>query len=217
MKKQIALFLLILPLVAGAQKLKSTGTSVEDIVPKGWTHTEQTGDLNKDGIKDLVIIATPDFKENTKTRDDGYVYNFNKPVLAIYFGSKNGDFQLFSQYKEVLAAPEHEFVSIDYGLNITDKGVLTIDLSYFYSAGSGSNDSDKYVFRYQNGDFFLIGKDEQSQSRMSGEFVIHSYNYLTNKLQIVTDNVFEDNFEKKEKWQRIPKKPLQKLGSFEME
>ena len=66
-----------------AQGLKQLGTAVDDIVPEGWTHSEAVGDVDKDGLNDLVIAATPNFKENMKTRYDGYVYNFNKPILAI--------------------------------------------------------------------------------------------------------------------------------------
>ena len=69
-----------------AQDLKQQGTSVEQIVPEGWEHEEAQGDLNKDGIKDLVVLAKPNFKENMQTRDDGYEYNFNSYILAIYFG-----------------------------------------------------------------------------------------------------------------------------------
>ena len=60
-----------------AQALKQQGKSAEQIVPKGWEHKEAAGDLNKDGIKDLVVLAKPNFKENMQTRDDGYEYNFN--------------------------------------------------------------------------------------------------------------------------------------------
>ena len=60
-----------------AQDLKQQGTSIEQIVPEGWEHEEAQGDLNKDGIKDLVVLAKPNFKENMMTRDDGYEYNFN--------------------------------------------------------------------------------------------------------------------------------------------
>ena len=38
-----------------AQELQKQGRGVEDLVPKGWEHTEATGDLNKDGIADLVV------------------------------------------------------------------------------------------------------------------------------------------------------------------
>ena len=50
-----------------AQTLKQQGVSVKQIVPKGWEHKEAEGDLNKDGIKDLVVLAKPNFKENMKT------------------------------------------------------------------------------------------------------------------------------------------------------
>ena len=50
-----------------AQTLKQQGNAVEQIVPEGWEHEEEEGDLNKDGIKDLVVLAKPNFKENMKT------------------------------------------------------------------------------------------------------------------------------------------------------
>ena len=74
-----------------AQTLKQQGNAVEQIVPEGWEHEEEEGDLNKDGIKDLVVLAKPNFKENMKTRDDGYEYNFNPYILAIYFGQAETD------------------------------------------------------------------------------------------------------------------------------
>lgn len=88
MKKTIFSFVLaamtLLP--AQAQGLKDSGKNAADIVPSGWESTFKTGDLNADGIADLVLIATPCNKEKMKTRDDGYVYNFNQPILAILLG-----------------------------------------------------------------------------------------------------------------------------------
>ena len=73
MKKIVfSLILCACALGMNAQALKQQGTSAEQIVPKGWEHSEAEGDLNKDGIKDLVVLAKPNFKENMQTRDDGY-------------------------------------------------------------------------------------------------------------------------------------------------
>ncbi|MBQ3926745.1 MAG: hypothetical protein II706_07130, partial [Bacteroidaceae bacterium] len=82
----ISIILCLCAIGMQAQSLKKQGTSVEQIVSEGWEHKEATGDLNKDGIKDLVVLAKPNFKEKMKTRDDGYEYNFNPYILAIYFG-----------------------------------------------------------------------------------------------------------------------------------
>ena len=112
MKKTIFTFVLALlasmPICSFAQGLKDSGKSAADIVPSGWESSFKTGDLNADGIADLVLIATPCNKEKMKTRDDGYVYNFNQPILAIYWGDKNGNFKLFKQYDKVIPAREDD-------------------------------------------------------------------------------------------------------------
>ena len=195
-----------------AQELQKQGRGVEDLVPKGWEHTEATGDLNKDGIADLVVVATPDFKENTKTRDDGFVYNFNQPLLAVYFGTAGGKMQLWRQYDQVIPARPDEYVSIDTNLTITEKGVLRISLETFASMGGWGTENSNFSYRYQNGDFNLIGKEYQSMSRNTGEMETTSENYLTWRLQVVKENAFDDNIPKKEKWTKLPKKPLEKLG-----
>lgn len=206
----------ILTIAANAQGLKVAGTSAKDIVPEGWTLDEASGDLNKDGIYDLVIIATPDFKENTKTRDDGYVYNFNQPILAIYWGQEDGTYKRYKQYDDILPHREDEYFNVDSSPTITDRGVLKIYIETFASAGSWTNESPTFFFRYQNGDFHLIGYKTESLTRNTGQAETHSYNYLTHKKQVVVFNAFDDNVPTREKWSRIPATPLKKLGSFNL-
>ncbi len=199
--------------VVRAQQLQQQGRGVDDLVPAGWEHTEATGDLNKDGIVDLVVVATPDFKENTKTRDDGYVYNFNQPLLAVYFGTAEEKMQLWRQYDQVVPARPDEYVSIDVSLTITEKGVLRISLETFASMGGWGTENSNFSFRYQDGDFYLIGKEYHSMSRNTGDMETTSENYLTWRRQVVTENAFEDsNVPRKETWTKLPKKPLEKLG-----
>ncbi|MBR2206033.1 MAG: FG-GAP repeat protein [Prevotella sp.] len=214
MKRKMIICMCLLCLCVGvrAQELQKQGRGVDDLVPKGWEHTEATGDLNKDGIADLVVVATPDFKENKKTRDDGYVYNFNQPLLAVYFGTAEGKMQLWRQYDQVIPARQDEYVSIDASLTITEKGVLRISLETFASMGGWGTENSNFSYRYQNGDFFLIGKENQSMSRNTGEMETTSENYLTWRRQVVKENAFDDNIPRKEKWTKLPKKPLEKLG-----
>ena len=212
-KRLIVICLLCLCTGVRAQELQKLGRGVDDLVPKGWVYTEATGDLNKDGIADLVVVATPDFKENTKTRDDGFVYNFNQPLLAVYFGTAEGKLQLWRQYDQVVPARPDEYVSIDTNLTITEKGVLRISLETFASMGGWGTEHSNFSYRYQDGDFYLIGKENQSMSRNTGEMETTSENYLTWRRQVVKENVFEDsNVTKTEKWTKLPRKSLEKLG-----
>ena len=209
--------------IAGAQGkfakslFKASGASVEDVVPADCDSIVVEGDLNKDGFKDVVIIATPRNPENMQTRDDGYVYNFNKPVMAVYFGNESGTYSLFKQYFNTIPGQEDEYQSVDIDLRINDKGVMRISPSYFNSAGSSDSDASVYVFRFQNGDFYLIGKDTKSFSRYSGESTEVSENYLTHKRQTIISNMFDDSVKPKETWTKIPADPLEKLGAKMLE
>ena len=176
-----------MPLQAFSQGFKTSGTGVAGIVPAGWQSTFETGDLNKDGIADLVIIAMPCDEENMKIRDDGYVYNFNQPVLAIYWGQKNGNYKLYKQYDNVIPARPSEFMSIESSLEIAKNGSFRIMLDYFASAGSWTQPRTTHVFSYRNGDFFLIGKDVAELERNTGKTVVTSENYLTRKRIVTTE------------------------------
>ena len=202
-------------LSAQAVGLKQQGTSATDIVPEGWAHHEAQGDLNKDGIMDLVVMATPDYKENLKIRDDGYIYNFNQPVLAIYFGNAQGQFQQWKQYDNVIPADDSEYCQHDITLTITDRNTLRIATQVWCSAGSYGTSTDTYTFRYQNGDFYLIGMDHEERQRNTGECITTSENYLTWKRQVLTSN-FTNTKPPKEKWSKLPKKSLEHLGDREL-
>ena len=200
--------------ISNAQELKLSGQTHADLIPQGWEITDAEGDVNHDGITDWVVIATPNSEEHLQRRDDGYVYNFNPPILAIYWGTNDGTFRLWNQYKDVIPPRPDEYHSIDHSVSITPKGVITIGFSYFSSAGGWSNTSYSYLFRYQNNDFFLIGKDEHEMARNTGEASDISYNYLTRKKQYVTFNEFDEKVKRKEKWSSLPKSPLKRLGSW---
>ena len=215
--KRIATILFLSVCIAGgmqAQSLKQQGTSVEDIVPQGWNHYEVTGDLNKDGKPDLVVMATPNFKENIAKRDDGYERNCNQPILAVYFATADGKLKQWKQYGEVLPANDidNEFCSWNVNLEITERGVLNIAVQPECSAGSYFTSIDRYSYRFQNGDFYLIGKENEEIQRNTGNVTLNSENYLTWKRQVKKSNFSEDT-PAREKWTRLTKKPLEKLGA----
>ena len=215
--KRIATTLLLSVCIAGgmqAQSLKLLGTSVDDIVPQGWSHYEVTGDLNKDGLADLTVMVTPNFKERIVTRDDGYERNCNHPVFAVYFATADGKLKQWKQYGEVLPANDidNEFCSWNFTFDITERGVLNISVQPECSAGSYFTSIDRYSYRFQNGDFYLIGKENEEIQRNTGKVTVNSENYLTWKRQVKKSNFSEDT-PPTEKWTRLTKKPLEKLGA----
>lgn len=213
MKKSFLIIILatlaLMSMHVSAQGLKDSGKSAADVVPNGWESFFKTGDLNNDGIADLVVVATPCDKDKIQTRDDGYVYNFNQPVLAIYWGEKSGNYKMFKKYDNAIPARESEFISITPEVNITKKGVLEINLEFFATAGSWTQPTTTHIFRYQQGDFFLIGKDVVELERTTGKTVTTSENYLTRKRVVTTERPMRKAIVKRTS---LPKNKLKPLG-----
>ena len=214
----ILLVAALVSLSAMAQNLKTNGNLPDELIPATWEKVTATGDLDGDGIADLAIIAKPDYKEHLKVRDDGYVYNFNQPILAIYRGNAKGGYSLWKRYNKAIMGDTDEYNFISHSLSINSRKVLKIGIEHFSSAGSYTNSKSDYLFRYQNGDFFLIGEDTEEMSRNTGKIVIVSKNYLTGKQCRTVSGAFVDsNIRPSEKWSTFKRTPLRPLGSWTME
>lgn len=213
--RHISLILTLLlsgTLTVSAQVFRENATGVNPVIPEGWTFEIANGDLNKDGVLDMVVVTTPNDPSHMKTRDDGYVYNFNQPLLAIYFGESEGHYRLWKTYDDVVPYSDNEYFFVDFTHHITPRGTLELSWSEMSSAGSWGNSSTTLTYRYQSGDFFLIGKEEESMQRNTGETELVSENYLTHKRQRVTSNAFDTKVKRREQWSKIEKQALKRLG-----
>lgn len=198
MKRLLFFLLVALPMLVSAQELAKKGRSAEKIVPQGTDFVKAEGDLNKDGLSDLVVFADP--------------------VLAIYFATPSGNYELWKRYDDILPNDkENDDLMIDIELSITDRGALKIEVGYFASAGTSYVTNNNYTYRFQNGDFYKIGEEQHSMSRMTGDDKTVSTNYLTHKRQVVIENAFDETIKPKETWTSIPKKPLRRLGEDPLE
>lgn len=201
----------ILPSVTGTFQ---TATSYDLSTLRSWNGIEKHADVNRDGIEDILVIATPHFKEMLMVNELGDTVDTNKPVFAIFFGKGNGGYTCRFQSDSVLPARVDAYHFLDFGLDVNEKGVFTISIGHFSSMGGWGNTNEKYVFRYQDSDFYLIGEDEDYYMRNSGEGTTTSINYLTHRKQVVTYNVFDEKVKPREKWSRIPAQPLRRLGTW---
>ncbi|MGP1578738.1 hypothetical protein [Porphyromonas endodontalis] len=206
------------PIAAQKQKklqLAKEGRTIEEVVPNGWDIQSATGDLNKDGIEDFVLIVRPNDPAHIKTRDDGFEYNFNPLFLAVYFGSPSGVYKRFKVWHDTVSGREDEYTDITNELSITPRGAIDISVSSWSSMGTAATGGSTYRYRFQSGDFYLIGEESSWLNRMTGEGESTSINYLTGQKEITTGNMIEEK-DLKTKKVKIKKEPLRLLGSFQM-
>lgn len=214
MMKQLSLAvcLTLLPLLCGAQILNASGRTLEELLPDpACEHYWSEGDLNKDGIRDLALLATTAECSTIEVDEEGDTLRMSQPVFAVYFGTPEGYYNRWREYPEMMPISDN-YISNDISLEITDRGVLRISVETFASMGGWSSYDDTYTYRFQDGDFFLIGRDSRELARNTGKMVTTSYNFITRKKQTITDNAFEEDFKPTEKWEKLPAEPLQRMG-----
>ena len=162
--------------------------AVQDFVPQGWKLTQQAaGDLNGDGRADKVLVLQ---QQNTANWRDNEALgaprlNLNPRTLLVLWNTPQGYREAVrnttllpsenSEDTPCLADPLQEG---DIGIR---KQVLVVNLHYWLSCGSYSDNHMQYKFRYQQGAWPLIGLDVNSSSRNSYDTEQSSYNFATGK------------------------------------
>lgn len=187
-------------------QIQSSGNNLDDFIPEDWKLVSKVkGDLNKDKLKDIaaVIEYTGDYTDNEEEEGIG------KPrVLFIILQKKDGSFKLAVQSANLIMREGEggilgdPFDGIEY-----NRGSVVIS---FYG-GSAWRWGYTYRFRYQNKDWYLIGKTELSENVNTGESKIIDTNCITGH-QIITS--VDPKGKKKVLTHNIGKKQLKKLIDF---
>lgn len=210
MKKVLTIIMIFLSLNCFAQNelltLKENGDSLDNLIPKGWKIVDsKLGDLNKDGIPDLVFVIQNTDKKNIEL-NEGFGNNTtdsNPRVLGIYFGTKTGAFEKKLVSKDFIVGRDSPAMDEPFeGVQISKKGVLEINFRFWYSAGSWGMSKHKYKFRYSSNEFVLIGYESSEAHRSSGVTTDYSINFLTKKMKITKGN-YSTNSPKTVEWKKF--------------
>ncbi len=217
MKKLIPILTILISFTCSGQNksiLKEKGNTLQDIIPNNWRVLDsKTGDLNQDGISDLVFAIQNTDEKNIKFNDGlgTDTIDLNPRILGIYFGDKSGGFNRKLISKGFIIIRDSPTMDEPFeGFLISKKGILDINFRFWYSAGSWSMSNHKYKFRFQNNEFVLIGYDSNEAHRGSGETTDYSINFLSKKMKITKGNFSKDNSESVE-WKKFS---LEKLMSI---
>ncbi|MCX2745430.1 hypothetical protein OO013_16240 [Mangrovivirga sp. M17] len=188
---------------------------VENQIPAGWiVRDTASGDLNKDGLADLILVAQSDNKADYKTDNDSFgsdSINANKRLIYIFLNGQKG-LKLFSKVDDII--PEHVSPTMDdpyAGISINN-GILQVGYYFWANAGSWYMYSTDYKFRFQNGDFYLIGIEHDNTHRGSGERETISVNFSTRKVNIQKFNPhLDDDKATSSEWKTFELEKLYKI------
>lgn len=215
MKKLLIFLLLNSQNVIAQTNILSTlpkqGKTAEEFIPASYESLNTVeGDLNKDGMADVVIVANK--------RDEKNASADKKParLLIILFKNKTGYELSIASDKAIMKANSGGAMGNGFDNITIENSVLTIE----HAGGSSSRWSSTHKFRYQNNDFYLIGKhsisadankfceslddnanlDDEDINYITGDYI---HKKISSNCKLIT------NVKKK-----VSKKPLQKLSSF---
>ena len=194
---------------------------ITDFIPKGYKLFEKiSGDLNKDGLEDCVLIIKATRKDGFERDYEGKLIDRNRRGIIILFTEKDG-YKLASKNYNCFSS-ENEEGGVYYAPELwVEERKGNLYLRYCH----GRYGYWEYCFRYQGSDFMLIGY-EATYNR--GPLVLGktSINFLTG-VEYDDENINADKFDAdsdddpvadevfKRTVVKLKKKPLIKLSEIE--
>ncbi|MBX2897952.1 MAG: hypothetical protein KF763_21090 [Cyclobacteriaceae bacterium] len=160
--------------------ISKEANTIQDFSPRGWFVSDSIqGDLNKDNLLDQVFIIKK--RDSVTVKDNnGDEYLIQPRVIGIAFKNASNKYKLIETNKRLLTDYNFPPTYDDpFNLMTIEKGVLTIEFSFDYI--NGNFYFYTYKFRFQKGQFSLIGADAQYVTRRTMDFEKSSYNFLTKK------------------------------------
>ncbi|WP_339662451.1 hypothetical protein [Croceibacter atlanticus] len=151
--------LLILPFfLLTILSCKAQDKEPSDFIPKGYTEFKKySGDLNKDGLEDYVLIIKKTDSANVVMNRFDKKVDRNRRGIIVLFKNANG-YELADKNLECFSS-ENE----DGGVYFAPELWIEIkDNKLYIHYGHGRYGYWKYTFRFQKSNFELIGYDSSS-------------------------------------------------------
>lgn len=180
------------PTSADYPVLTQSAQTCDAFAPVAWeVMATASGDLNADGIPDCVaVMKGTDRRFIHKNEGLGSdEFDTNARILAVAFAEGDGGFRLHVQNNSFIISAGAPTLTEPFQEVTVEKGILTFLFEEFYSAGSWSMGNQKYKFRYQNNEMTLIGVDQTSVKRNTGDSVTRSYNLSTGRMTVETGHI----------------------------
>jgi hypothetical protein len=198
---------------------RQAGTA-EGFVPPGWTlEVQASGDLNRDGKGDLILVIRQNDPDNVIRDFEGLgekPFDTNPRILAIAFRDEPSSVYTLQSENHSLIPRRTDPAAADpfdkeTGIAIVRDG-FQVRLDWFMSAGGWETFNTTYTFRHRAGRFELIGYDRNTTHRASGDTKSISINYLTRKVKTTTGHISRDA--DTIHWLPLPQRPAPTINSI---
>lgn len=184
--------------------IPKTGKTLGAFVPAGWKILKQAeGDLNKDNLPDAAVILASR-QEDGNSED---AMEAPRPLLLLLKQS-DGSYALSGMSPDLILCKMCGGV---FGNPLEDLKVERGTVVVKHYGGSNDKWGSTHRFRFQDGDWYLIGQTEMSHNGLSGEHHETDKNLVTGDV-VQTDT--DDKGKTTTKKTKIPKAPLQKLSQI---
>ncbi|WP_126652574.1 hypothetical protein [Chryseobacterium aureum] len=166
-------FLLVLSVISlSAQNLKRFS------VPKGYTRiAEAKGDLDNDGKDEIILIFNTNIKASEIQNPEGI--SDYKRVLYILKKGNNG-LKVWKENSAIVFSSGFGFYPSGNALTINVKNNSLIIEQLFFT-NSRHTQQYQHTFRFQNGDFYLIGLYDHFEDTCDFSFT-NEINFSTGKI-----------------------------------
>ncbi|WP_211231628.1 hypothetical protein [Eisenibacter elegans] len=182
-----------------------------DFLPKGFVVFEKiSGDLNRDGTEDCVLIIKGTDKKQIITDEYRGKLDRNRRGIIILFDKKN--------HFELVVKNENCFSSENEDGGVYAAPELSVEIkkgNLYVNYAQGRYGYRQYNFRYKESDFELIGYDESNGGAVIDSEI--SINFLTKKKQEkfnTNENAQGGDEVFKETWKEINVNRLIKLSEI---
>jgi len=191
---------------------------IADFIPKGFIQykeegiNEVKGDLNKDGLEDIIILIKGVNKDNIVQDENRGALDRNRRGIIVLF-NKGDHYEVASKNYDCFSS-ENEDGGVYYAPELYIE-IKNYNLCVNYAHGRYGY--WQYTFRYQNGDFELIGYDLSENHGPITQYET-SVNFLTKK-KLTRENLNKDEGDEvdekfKDTWEKINLKNLLRLSTI---
>jgi hypothetical protein len=189
------------------------GQTISDFVPTGWTILDSIkGDLNKDYIDDAVIILQHKDSVMLANAEGDTTQTQPRVLLILFKNTVSNNFELIEQSNSFILKHDNSAMEDPYESLAINKEVLEISFNIFYNMGSWYVTNATYKFRYQQGQFVLIGAENSSFHRSTHDYENYSYNFLAKKRSLTKGN--DNKGAEKTTWKTVKIPTLKTLKTF---